>query len=148
MKEKPGGGVYEATLDTAVKVCIATCRALGIQLQMPKLGTYTGHPIPCMSDEGKTPGGPDTIGIFGHRDNTERRGRWDPGEAVFQRLAALGVEQLDFAAGEDREVWASRQRALGLPADGIPGPGTVAALKAAGYTDGIWALGKRSPSTS
>jgi hypothetical protein len=82
------------------------------------------------------------VGIFGHRDNTERRGRWDPGEVVFQMLAARGVEQFDFAAGEDLEVWAKRQRELGITADGVPGPGTVAALKAAGYVDGIWALGE------
>jgi hypothetical protein len=145
MKEQTGGGVFQATLDAAVKVCIASCRALGIQLQMPKLGSYTGHPIARMNDQGATPGGPDMIGIFGHRDNTERRGHWDPGDAIFKLLAAHGVEQFDFAAGEDRAVWMKRQRDLGVPAneaDGIPGPATVAALKAAGYIDGIWALGQ------
>jgi N-acetylmuramoyl-L-alanine amidase len=142
MKERPGGGVYQATLDAAVEVCLAACRALGIQLQMPKLGSYTKHPIPRMNEAGPTPGGPDMVGIFGHRDNTERRGRWDPGDVVFQMLAARGVEQFDFAAGEDLKVWTDRQHVLGLAADGVPGPKTVAALKAAGYIDGIWALGK------
>lgn len=140
MKEQAGGGVFQATLDATVAVTIAGCRALGIQLQMPKLGTYTGHPIRRMTD-----GGPDMIGIFGHRDNTERRGRWDPGELIFQALADHGVEQFDFAAGEDRTVWAARQRSIGIApsaCDGIPGPKTVLALKAAGYVDGIWALGR------
>jgi hypothetical protein len=104
---------------------------------MPKLGSYTGHPIPRMTD-----GGPDMVGIFGHRDNTERRGKWDPGELVFQALAKAGVEQFDFAHGEDRDVWTKRQKKLGIAADGVPGPGTVVALKKAGYKDGIWALGK------
>ncbi|HET9625139.1 MAG TPA: N-acetylmuramoyl-L-alanine amidase [Kofleriaceae bacterium] len=145
MKEKVRSGVYQATLDATVKVCLAACRALGIQLQMPRLGSYTGHPIARMSDRGATPGGPDMVGIFGHRDNTERRGHWDPGDAIFKLLAAHGVEQFDFAAGQDREVWRKRQIEIGIPADeadGIPGPGTVARLKAAGYVDGIWALGK------
>lgn len=139
MKEQPGGGVFQATLDAAVAVTLAGCRALGIQWQMPRRGTYTGHPIPRMIH-----GGPDMVGIFGHRDNTERRGHWDPGDLVFTRLAEHGVEEFDFARGEDRTVWTARQRAIGMrpeQCDGIPGPATVAALKAAGYVDGIWALG-------
>ena len=148
MKELPGGGVYQATLDAMVAVTIAAARALGIQLQMPRLGSYTGHPIPRMNEKGTTPGGPDMVGVFGHRDNTERRGHWDPGDVIFQMLAAAGVEQFDFAAGEDLEVWARRQKLLNvqhgaqLTCDGVPGPATVAALKAAGYRDGIWALGQ------
>jgi hypothetical protein len=147
MKEQPGGGVYAATLHAAVEVTIAACRALGIQLQMPKLGSYTGHPIPRMSDTGASPGGPDMVGIFGHRDNTERRGRWDPGDMIWEMFAERGVDQFDFATGEDLAVWKQRQQTLndhfgaGLVVDGVPGPGTVAALKAAGYRDGIWALG-------
>jgi hypothetical protein len=137
MKEMPKGEIYQATIDSAVKFTIAACRALGIQLQMPKLGSYTGHPIRRMQD-----GGPDMVGIFGHRDNTERRGKWDPGELVFKALAKAGVEQFDFAHNEDHDVWSMRQKALGLPADGVPGPGTLAALKKAGYKDGIFALGK------
>lgn len=140
LKEQVGGGVFQATLDAAVAVTIAGCRALGIQLQMPKLGTYTGHPIPRMVH-----GGPDMVGIFGHRDNTEARGRWDPGDLIFKALAERGVEQFDFATGADRTVWAARQAQIGMPpgeCDGIPGPATVAALRAAGFVDGIWALGR------
>lgn len=141
LKEQLGGGVYRATIAAAVDDCIAACRALGIQLQMPRLRSYTGHPIPRMAA-----GGPDMVGIFGHRDNTERRGAWDPGNFVFAALADRGVEQLDFAGGEDRRVWAARQRSVGMAeadCDGVPGPKTVAALRAAGYVDGIWALGRQ-----
>lgn len=143
-KEKPGGYVYRAQLYSTVATCLFVCRRVGIQLQMPKLGSYTGHPIPRMTN-----GGPDMIGIFGHRDNTEARGRWDPGDELFAMLAAQGVEQLDFAAGEDLDVWAKRQQMLnqetdaGLTHDGVPGPKTLAALKKAGYVDGIWALGRQ-----
>lgn len=141
MKEQPGGGVYRATIGAAVDACVVACRELGIQLQMPRLRSYKGHPMPRMAN-----GGPDMVGIFGHRDNTEARGVWDPGEFVFNALAVLGVEQLDFAAGEDRDVWARRQRSIGMDTsdcDGVPGPKTVAALKTAGYVDGIWILGKQ-----
>lgn len=147
MCERPGGEVFEATLEASVKTCVVLCRTLGIQLQIPRLGSYTGHPIHRMDDKGPTPGGPDMVGVFGHRDNTERRGRWDPGDKIFEMLAAAGAEQLNFAAGEDLEIWRERQQYLvrrghPLTIDGVPGPATVAALKTEGYVDGIWALGK------
>ena len=75
-----------------------------------------------------------------------------PAEIIWDLLAAKGVEEFDFAAGEDKLAWSSRQSALNiqlvgklsqpLTCDGVPGPATVAALKLAGYVDGIWALGK------
>ena len=140
--ELPGGRVYQAALDATCRVAMYACQIMGIQLQVPKLGSYTGHPIKRMLE-----GGPDMVGIFGHRDNTEARGRWDPGDTLFQMLVARGCEQFDFASGEDRDVWGQRQRnlneqyGLGLTEDGVPGPKTVAALKQLGYTGGIWALG-------
>ena len=139
--ELKGGGVYAAAMSATVETCLTACAALGIQLQMPKLGSYTGHPIPRMVH-----GGPDMVGIFGHRDNTEQRGKWDPGEALFEMLAARGVEQMDFAGGEDLKIWTRRQLALvklghALTCDGVAGPGTRAALLAAGFPGGIFALG-------
>jgi hypothetical protein len=143
MKEKVGGMAYMATLQSTVKAIIRIAREAGVQLQMPRLGSYTGHPIPRMNVAGPTPGGPDMVGIFGHRDNTEQRGRWDPGDRIFQMLSDAGVEQFDFAGGEDIATWRERQAALGIEnPDGIPGPQTVAALKTAGYIDGIYALGR------
>lgn len=142
--ELVGGGVYRVALNSTVKTCLAGCAATGIQWQMPKLGSYTGHPIPRMID-----GGPDMVGIFGHRDNTEERGRWDPGDAVFQMLSYY-VEQFDYAAGEDKDVWGARQRVLNkqlgsrLTEDGVAGPATTSALRAAGYRQGIWMMGKAS----
>ena len=140
--ELVGGKVYEAALDAAVRVCLAGCRAIGIQLQVPKLGSYRGHPHRRMLDGGRT-----VVGIVGHRDNTEDRGRWDPGDLLFEMLVAAGCEQFDLDSGEDLRVWQERQRELNrhghrLVVDGIPGRKTTAALKAEGYVDGIYALGR------
>ena len=141
-KEQPGGVVYQGQLYAAIAVCLAGCRALGIQYQAPRL-PYLGKPLRRFAD-----GGRDLIGIFGHRDNTSDRGRWDPGDTVFGLLAARGVMLWDFDAGEDLAFWKPVQSDLtarGLyagPIDGIPGRGTTAALKADGYIDGILALGK------
>jgi hypothetical protein len=142
-RERVGGAVQQAALDATVAIACTGTRALGIQWQIPKLGSYTGHPLVRMLN-----GGRDCVGVFGHRDNTEQRGRWDPGDVLFQMLAKAGFEQFDFAAGEDRDVWSARQHDLnakhgaGLLEDGIPGAKTTAALRAAGYVDGIWVLGK------
>ncbi len=139
--EMLGGGVHQAALDATVTTTIAGCRALGIQLQVPKL-PYAGHPLKRMLN-----GGHDVVGVFGHRDNTEDRGRWDPGDILFDMLRAAGAESFDIAASEDLDAWRRRQadlnaRGHALVIDGIPGPATTAALKADGYLDGIFALGK------
>lgn len=139
--ELPGGKVYAAALQATVATVLTIVEHLGIQLQVPSR-TYNGHPMKRMLD-----GGRDMIGVFGHRDNTERRGRWDPGDRLFQMLAAAGAERFDFDAGEDRQVWRARQVTLvakgyKLEVDGIPGPATTAALKAEGYRGGVYALGK------
>jgi hypothetical protein len=139
-RELVGGGVYADALTSTVAVTLAIVEHLGIQLQVPR--SYSGHPIKRMLD-----GGRDMIGIFGHRDNTESRGRWDPGDILFNMLRAHGAESFDFDAGEDRRVWSARQVALqakghSLVADGIPGPKTTAALKLEGYRGGVFALGK------
>lgn len=141
-KELLGGGFYEAAALSTVLTTIAACDALGIQKQIPHLGTYGGHPIKRMIN-----GGHDCVGIFGHRDQTEKRGRWDPGDYLFSLLAAHGFEQFDFDHGEDIATWKARQLSLNaqgakLLVDGIPGPATRAALLAAGYKNGLWVNGR------
>lgn len=143
IKEHVGGVSTMAAMQTGVKAILRSCRECGIQLQTHDWRKYVGHPIPRMIH-----GGRDMVGIFGHRDNTEQRGKWDPGDVIFQMLAAEGVEVFDFTIGEDLDAWKRRQQELNgegfgpLIVDGIPGPSTLAALKRAGYVDGIYALGK------
>lgn len=133
-------GVHEAVYASAVKLVPALCRIFGIQFQIPKL-PYRNAPLRRMAD-----GGSNCVGVFGHRDNTNQRGPGDPGDEIFERLAALGAERFDYDAHEDLEVWKQRQQELnsggaGLTVDGVAGPGTIKALKAAGRPDGVWVLG-------
>lgn len=141
-KELVGGGFYGAAAETTVDACMVGCEAVGIQLQCPR--QYTGRPISRMLDGGAT-----CVGIFGHRDNTTDRSRWDPGDILFAMLRQRGVLSFDFELGEDLAFWKPIQRDLnrhgyGLVLDGIPGPRTTAALASEGYRGGIYALGKGS----
>lgn len=140
--EEPGGIVREQTLVNGVKVCLAIAELVGIQLQVPRPGTYHGAPMRRFIDGGST-----LVGFFGHRDVTSSRGRWDPGDEMFARLIAAGAEPYDFSAGEDVATWKSRQRWLvtrghNLLVDGVPGRHTTEALIAEGYKGGVWALGR------
>jgi hypothetical protein len=137
--QEAGSGVYEAVYASAIKLVPALCRLFGIQLQVPK-SPYGNAPLRRMAT-----GGEQCVGVFGHRDNTHERGHGDPGDEIFDRLAAAGAERFDYDAGEDLEVWRQRQRDLNtsgarLTVDGVPGPNTVKALQAAGRADGIWAI--------
>lgn len=141
--EEPGGIVYQAILDAGVKVCLAIAEHIGIQLQVPRPGSYKdGQPMRRFEDGGST-----LVGFFGHRDVSPHRGRWDPGERIFELLIAAGAEAFDFEAEEDRHVWKGRQALLNarghkLVCDGIPGPATTAALRDEGYRGGVYALGR------
>ena len=139
MYQEPDGSVYESVYDAAVALVPALCAQLGIQFQIPRL-PHRNEPLRRLVD-----GGRDCVGVFGHRDRA-LRGVTDPGDDIFRRLAAAGAERYDHSAGEDLAIWKGRQRTLNhhhgasLAVDGIPGPATVAALRAAGHAIGIWAL--------
>lgn len=137
--QEQGGVIFDAAIESTVRIVRVLCRELGIQYQAPD--RYRG-PLSQL----KVDGGPNTIGIFGHRDVTHDRGRGDPGDAIMEAVAADGAELLDFVAGQDRTLWRARQRVLnqaghGLMEDGIPGPSTVVALKREGYPGGVMRFG-------
>jgi hypothetical protein len=127
--------LYAEQLSTCARIVDWITADLGIQRQIPD--RYRG-PV-----ERLEAGGADFYGVFGHRDQTDRRGEGDPGDAIFAELATRGYERFNLRTGQDRAVWRDRQRALGFigaEVDGIPGPKTVDALRARGYRGGLWAL--------
>lgn len=141
MYQMGGGELYQATIDATVKLVLALCELLGIPAQLPR-GAYRGVPLARMetgSGSGRRQlGGPDCVGIFGHRDNTGNRGRGDPGDAIYAALIDAGAEAIDFARGEDLELGRARQRALNargerLTVDGLVGPGSIAAMRRRGF---------------
>jgi hypothetical protein len=128
--------LYEGQLDVTVALVDWLTRRFGIQRQIPH--RYAG-PLPRFGA-----GARNAVGVYGHRDVTSARGIGDPGDEIFDRLAAAGYERRDFGRGEDLEVWRQRQEELmaasgeRLDLDGIPGPGTLRALLAAGRPRGQW----------
>jgi len=136
-----GGGIYQATLDAAALLVPAICDAIGIPFQIHG-APYRGHPLPRMEYTDASGrhqlGGPDLVGVIGHRDNTSNRGRGDPGDAVYAQLVAAGAEPLDFSTGEDMRVGAARQTWLvqhgaKIMIDGQVGPVSLAAARRLGF---------------
>lgn len=136
-----GGGVYQATLDAAALLVPAICDALGIPFQIHS-APYHGKPLVRMERldaAGRHQlGGPDVIGVCGHRDQTNNRGRGDPGDAVYAALIAAGAEPLDYSVGEDLRVGAARQTYLvqhgaRITIDGLIGPVSLSAARRQGF---------------
>lgn len=140
--QEDGGVIFEAALEATVQITRVGCEALGIPFQIARR-KYNGTIIERMRD-----GGPDCVGIFGHRDqawdfqrHTSSRGRGDPGDEIYERLIAAGAEPLDFEHHQDLEVWTKRQKALvnlgaQVKVDGVAGMATMAAMRARGFASG------------
>lgn len=132
-------GVYEATFAAAVPTIMAICDALSIPFQYVA-DPYSGHPLPRLLN-----GGPDVVGIYGHRANTEQRGWGDPGDEIFARLAFAGAEPVHLASNDDLVLGMQRQRVLNsmdarrgntvrpLIVDGIVGPASMATMRRLGF---------------
>lgn len=133
------GDLYQGQLEKTVLLIDALTAIMGIQRQIvwnsskncPRVGVV----------KRLQSGGTDFIGILGHRNCSADRGPGDPGDHLFYALKAAGYECFDLDNKEDLLAWTERQKNLGIPlaeCDGIPGPKTVAALKAAGKKHGLW----------
>lgn len=125
--------LYEVQIEAGRRVVDWITAYFSIQRQTPK--AYAGAPLARL-----VAGARDFVGVFGHRDQDSNRGAGDPGDAI---MASLRYPALDIAGGQDLELWKRRQAWLGLAAadcDGIPGPHTIAALRARGFVSGLWAL--------
>lgn len=126
--------IYEGQLEATVVLCDFLARTFGIQRQWPLYRTN-------VASARLEAGGRNVVGFVGHRSVTTNRGTGDPGDPVFSALYRAGYERHDIDDGEDRRVWHERQQAFGWhvkDCDGVPGPATVRALKAAGKPHGLW----------
>lgn len=140
-----GGAVHVDSIRALVRLVDALTRSLGIQRQIPALraGGRLAPDRRVLARFGEGQGGATWWGVLGHRNVTEQRGPGDPGDAIMQAFLDAGYEGFDLATWEDYRVWQARQRLLGVPATGQPGPETVAALKRRGYPHGmlVWRPG-------
>lgn len=135
MYQERDGGIFDAVLESTVKLVRALCTELSIPFQVTA-DPYRNAPIERMVD-----GGRDCVGIFGHRDNTDRRGRGDPGDEIYARLVDAGAEPLRFGDQQDLAAWRPRQKRLNgwgekLTVDGVCGPGTMIAMRKLGFKHG------------
>lgn len=148
------GAIYQATIDaTAALGSLLTWSGrpgsglLPIPAQMPR-GPYRGQPLRRLEVGGVQSAGRDLVGVIGHRDQTGRRGRGDPGDAIWTALAALGFEGVDYDGGEDLDLGRARQRTLvamgeQLMVDGLVGPASLAAARRQGFARWADVMGER-----
>lgn len=123
--------MYVGQLEVVVSLVDWLTARFQIQRMIPA-GPYAG-PIHRLTQNLE-----DVVGVLGHRDVTNRRGRGDPGSKIFFMLGAAAYEPVSYELGEDRERWRQRQRLIGVdPADGIAGPATCAKLKATDVIPGL-----------
>jgi len=130
--QRSDGALFAGQLDRVVRLVDWITARFGIARQIP--AAWHG-PVRRLEA-----GGRDVVGVYGHRDQTVQKGRGDPGDAVFEKLAAAGYERFDLARGADLAAWKVRQVELGMAptdCDGVPGPKTVAALHAIGKCRGV-----------
>jgi hypothetical protein len=148
----PDGGIYEATLDACAGLVEALTHSgsrsaglFAIPAQIPR-GPYRGEPLRRLEVGGVQTDGRGLVGVVGHRNQTSNRGRGDPGDEIWRRLAALGFEGIDYDGGEDLLLGRARQAALNaldaaagltwspLVVDGVCGPASLAAMRRHGIT--------------
>lgn len=146
MVQNADGTLYSATIAATVLLLDWLTLLLGIQRQTPAVA---GVPVVGeLARLGGDEGGRDLVGIYGHRNVPGAdRGPGDPGSDIFRALLLEGYEGFDVARSQDLAVWALRQRELQVPAEGIPGPLTVGAIRSRKNWTGLWITlpGERFP---
>jgi len=129
--QESDGGLYECQLLEVVKMIDFLTRLFSIQRQIH--WPYNRRAIKRGLRRGL-----DMVGVYGHRDCSNNRGRGDPGDAIMERLIEAGYESFNFDEDEDKKAWTERQESLNLLTDGVPGPKTSRALLENGYRHGLW----------
>jgi hypothetical protein len=137
--QSPKGEIWAGQLAAVLRLCDFLTQRLQIQRQF-HAPYVRDKPVGRLAR-----GGFDAVGIFGHRDQTDRRGRGDPGDAIFALLRSAGYEAFDFEQNADLAVWRERQKilrlrgAFSLAIDGVPGRETAKAIREHGSrASGIW----------
>lgn len=139
MYQEADNGIYEAVYRTMAILAPAICAALDFPFSVVA-DAYNGHPLPRFLY-----GAPDFYGVLGHRDNTEQRGRGDPGDEIYRRLIAADGEPVLASYRQDVTLARRRQLALNqidakagsilrpLVVDGEPGPASMATMRRLGF---------------
>lgn len=131
MYQELDGSIYEAVLTSTVATVLALCDAMSIADQYAA-DPYRNAPIQRLINDDQF------CGIYGHRANTSRRGRGDPGDEIWRRLEAAGVEPVQVGQHQDVEVARQRQAYLAsngaaLSVDGVVGPRSIQAAREQGF---------------
>lgn len=136
--QETDGDLYAGQLEATVKLVDYLTWMLGIQRQIQH--PYVGHIDRLQA------GGTNAVGVYGHRDCSDNRGRGDPGDHIYDYLIAAGYEEVNYKTETDLALWKPRQTELNkkgasLKVDGVAGPATTAAVKKYYPTDkprGLW----------
>lgn len=156
MYQEADGSIYEIVFQNTIKLVLFLCDLLGIPLQGSGRVYREDGILSRMLH-----GGPDVVGVYGHRDNawqfpewmdaatrakyphgTSSRGTGDPGNHIFELLNAAGKMNFDIDARGERDFWIPIQAKLNsshgmkLTIDGVCGPSTTNALRAIGAWSG------------
>lgn len=134
------GALYDGQLQTLVRVADLLTGVLGIQRQMPWIGSGVPRGVRPRLDEHGPAKGANWVGMCAHFMVTTSRGLGDT-LPPFEYFARAGYEKFDYDAGSDLATWKIRQRAAGMPPseqDGIALTKTRAALAASGRLLGQW----------
>lgn len=133
------GDLFENEIKAAVTLIDFLTLVLGIQRQIP---WDSVHNKPASKVITRMETGKDVVGIYGHRNITEKRGEGDPGDAIFYALKDAGYECFDYGKNEDIKTWKERQSSLGMATedqDGLALDKTISFIKSTNKSKtGLW----------
>jgi hypothetical protein len=140
--QEDNGDIWEGQVEGTVRFLDILTRELADrdqpihrQIPMNNLGKPVRGVIPRIANAESAKS---VVGVYGHRNQTSNRGPGDPGDPIFEALLKAGYKGFNYDSHDDITFWKGVQKMLGVTEDGVPGPGTSAALKARGYPHGLW----------
>lgn len=108
MVQGDDGSLYEHQLAVTAALVAWLCDVFGIERRYPvgADGRPASKPIAALGGKGTAP----WSGVFGHRNQTSNKPAGDPGDPIFDRLAALGFTGYRFDAPTARPATAPAPR--------------------------------------